>query len=163
MPARRGRIADKGAEHDPCKILAHRLFRTPGGAQNPQLPAQMRPLRTKHELVTLSVIDRVLQNESRFCGRSARILHGSCSAPVRGLLFRRPGSWDNLNVEELPMSGQWGAVRSFALCDLSWVSRSTWPTSGRVGWYFSRDRQSRGLLPQSSLPHGRGDAAAIVR
>ena len=34
---------------------------------------------------------------------------------MRGLLFRRPGSWDNLNVEELPMPGQWGAVRSFAL------------------------------------------------
>ena len=27
---------DRGAEHDPCNILAHRLFRTPGGAQNPQ-------------------------------------------------------------------------------------------------------------------------------
>jgi hypothetical protein len=29
------RLMHEGAEHDSCKILAHRLLRTPGGPQNP--------------------------------------------------------------------------------------------------------------------------------
>src|SRR5262245_26295756 len=86
----------------------------------------MRPFRTKHDLVTLSVIDRVLQHESRFCERSARILHGSCSAPVRGLLFRRPGSWDHLNVEGLPMPGERGPLGPplFETCPESLAQRA---------------------------------------
>src|SRR5262245_47008764 len=73
---------DLGAEHDSCKILAPRLLRTPGSAQNPQYPSQTWPLGPMHGPVTRSVMDRILQNKSTPCGRSARMLRFSCSDPI---------------------------------------------------------------------------------
>src|SRR5882724_13451901 len=61
-------LAIRGAEHDSCKILAHWLLRILGGPQNLESPYQTWWFRLKYVPVTLSIMNRVFQNNPMPCG-----------------------------------------------------------------------------------------------